>query len=226
MKKILLFLLFLTAADFSQAQRAEFKQQVGFGLSASTNGLGGNLYWRPMKRISVKLAHEQMSFGVKYEIDESDLKLDSRFDYKTGATSLTAGFQMCPGIYLVAGIANFRFGPEIKGIPQSEVEFGDITLSPETVGDLSIKIKPGNEIAPYAALGFGNTVPWRHGFSFGVEFGTYYMNAPRFDIHTSGMLTPTMDPDHVASLEREFEQFRFYPVLKFNFSFKIFTFNK
>lgn len=233
MRQIVLTLTFilLFAVSSSHAQRRykdcrETRSSIGISAKISTNGVGGDFYWQVRPRFVVRAGYETMRFNYNYEINEKKISLDTKFKFQTGAATLTAGYQFLGWMFVTGGVGTLFLEPKAHGVPSKGIEYGDIILSPETVGDLSVRIKPQTKVSPYMALGFGKMVPKRRGVSFGVELGAYYMGAPKLEVNATGMLAPSMDPEHIAMLEDQVDQFKFYPVIKFNLSVKLFTFNK
>ncbi|MDO5571535.1 MAG: hypothetical protein Q4F97_08770 [Bacteroidales bacterium] len=221
MKKIILLLmsalLLLPQNGFTQKSENVF----GIGLSGSTNGVGGGLYWQPTSRWKLSLNGEYMpKINVNTEIEESKVTVDLDAKYKTGGVFLTGGYQFLRFMYVVGGVGVNFFNANGIGTPHS-IEYGDITLEPSTVGTLTLDVKSGAKIAPYIGIGFGKQAPKRR-VSLSAEIGTYYMGAPKLDIVATGMLEPTQEATHIQQLQDEFSQFKFYPVLKLSLTIKLF----
>lgn len=208
------------------AQTEEFRSSMGINLKLSNNGYGGDVYYRPFKSFAFRAGYETVNFPFSNEIEEDNLTLKSDIRYKTGAASLAAIYQPFGGLYLIAGASMLNFQPSVYGVSKGSYEIGDISVPAEKVGDIEITIRPQNKIAPYAGIGIGNAFPRDWPVSFSLELGTFYMGSPKLDIKATGMLAPNTDPEHIATLQDEIKDFKFYPVLKFNLGIRLFTFGK
>lgn len=202
--------------------KSKYKQSLGVVAKVSTTGIGGDIYWMPMKKWAFRAGYD--SFGLKYNfsIDQQSIALDAHTKIRTGSISVGAGYQILNWLYATAAIGYLDFKPQGQATALDGVSFGDIIIDPETAGSLSFAISPRSSIRPYLGIGFGRYAP-RRGVSFGFEIGAWYMGPPKLDVQATGMLAPTADADHVAMLERQISVFQFYPVIKFNLAVKIVT---
>lgn len=209
------------------AQSDEFHQSIGINAKVSNNGYGGDLYYRPFKKFAFKAGYETINLPIKVdEIQQDDITLNADVHYKSGATSLTAIYQPFGGFYLTAGAALLNLKPSVYAVSSGTYDMGDISVPADKVGDIEITIKPQNKIAPYAGFGIGNAFPRDWPVSFSFEVGAFFMGSPQLDIKATGMLAPNEDPEHIASLQNEVKDFKFYPVVKFNLGFRLYTFGK
>ncbi len=230
MKKFLSFILILTLAYSVNAESkteysVPFKPSLGINVQGSTLGIGGNVYYNVIPKFTVRAGFDAIGVKFNTDINQSDISLKAKFKVRTSGFSVGADYQFLNFMYVAGGIGLFRFKPEGHGIPTSSISFGDIEIKPETIGTLDIKVRQGFSVSPYLGIGFGKLAPKKK-VSFAFEIGTYYMGSPKLDIYATGMLEPSADPDHVATLQKQFKQYRFYPVVKFSLGIKLFTFNK
>lgn len=198
---ILLFTLFISALGFSQT--TDFNHQIGISVKASTNGFGGDIYYRPIKTFAIKAGAEYVSLNVKSKTLEryfdnyvgitipspggNKLEFDTNGKLKTGAISLSVGYQPFKFFYVTAGISRNLFASEVIGEPLSDLIFtsqnipGIGTVKPRisktNIGIFNIDIKSSNKITPYIGIGLGNFVPQNKNFSFALELGAYYMGS-------------------------------------------------
>lgn len=196
---ILAISFLLVCGGFLQA--GDFNHQLGISLKGSTNGIGGDLYYRPHKMFAVKAGLEYAGFNMTadkmkpYVGDAlsiavpmptgNDLIFDAGAKYRTGALSLAVGFQPFGGLYLTAGIGKFLLGAEVTGTPASDLTFGSQnvqgvgTVTPkiarDKLGDFGITLAPTNSFAPYVGIGLGSFVPRKRRVSFAFELGAYYV---------------------------------------------------
>lgn len=198
--------------------------KLAIGGVASTNGLGANLIYSLTKKIDIRGGFEKLHFDYDFVFSEDDIDYDASLDYKTGSFSLLADYYLLRFFYVTAGFGINRFDPYIEGYASSNMEYGDIYITPEDIGNFSISFEPGLKISPYSGLGFGRNIGLNKTMAFNFELGAFYMGSPEVTIHADGLLAPTADPAHGQKelFERQLESFRFYPVLKFGISVRLF----
>ena len=223
MKKKIIFFLVVCLLFVGKVSAQTETQLFGAGVSAATNGFGANAYWQPVDKWKVALAGEFFpQLSIDKTINEGSVSVDMNAKYKTGGVFVTGGYQFLSWMYATAGLGINFFKASAIGSPQS-MKYGDITLSPETIGGLNVNIKSGATVSPYLAIGFGRQLPTEKLVGVGVEIGAYYMGSPQLEIDATGMLEGTGDPEHVQALQDEFSQFKFYPMIKLNVTFNVFS---
>jgi len=234
MKKAILLLaagLIFSSVLFSQS---DFKQQVGVSLKASTNGLGGDVYYRPFKMFAIKAGVELANIDLSSQTGNSilgnsasislpmpggdNMGFDWGAKFKTGSYSLTVGFQPFGGFYITAGLGSFLFNAQVIGTPTTDLTFGSQTvtgvgtvtpkISKDKIGTFSIIVNPTNTIAPYFGIGLGSFVPRKKSVSFALELGAYYMGAPKLQaILPSGLTTENIDWGATITPEQKTQYF-------------------
>lgn len=214
-----------TTHNNAYAQREGFKSSIGVNANLSTVGLGGDVYWNFMPRLSVRAGYMIMKINADISFDQDDLNLNTDINYLTNSFSAGVDYQFLNFMYVTAGIGVFNFKPKAEVVPANDFEFGDITLSPETMGQATVRVTNGASVSPYLGIGFGKITP-KSNVSFGFEIGAYYMGKPKISIDASGMLEPSADPEHAALLSNQLSQYRLFPVIKFSVGVKLFTFKK
>lgn len=218
----IIIVIFFSMLTTHKLVAQKLENGFGAGFSVATNGIGGNIYWLPVQKWKIGINGEYMpKITISPSIKENNVTVDIEGKFKTGGVFLTGSYQILKWMYATAGAGFSFFGSNATGKPK-EMKYGDIVLKPETIGEISLNVKPGARFSPYAAIGFGKQAAFNKRFAFGVEVGAYYMDGPKLDIKASGMLLPTQDPEHVKKLQDEFSQFKFYPMVKLNLSVKIF----
>ena len=185
------------------SQSSDFNHQIGVLLKASTNGFGGDIYYRPMEKLAVKAGAEYLSIHIKDETlkkyvgDDvnitipnpmgSDLEFSSYGKFKTGAISLAVGYQPLKALYFTAGIGKYLFASDVTGTPLTDLTFtsqnipGVGTINPriakENLGVFNITVNPSNTFIPYIGIGLGSYVPRNKTVSFALELGAYYVGS-------------------------------------------------
>lgn len=204
MRKILFILsifFFVVAVGFSQS--TDFNHQVGVSLKASTNGFGGDLYYRPMNKLAIKVGAEYLKLNLSSNtlnrfVDEdvnititdprgNDLVFNSDGKVKTGAVSIAVGYQVFRAMYVTAGVGKYLFDSEVIGTPLTDLTFekqvipGVGTINPkiakDDLGIFNITVTPSNTIIPYVGVGLGSFVPRNKSVSFALELGAYYVGS-------------------------------------------------
>lgn len=203
MKTTRLTILFLSATLLCSA--GDFKQQIGISLKGSTNGIGGDIYYRPIKSIAFKAGYEAFNASLTAQTLQSyvgsniasvsvpmptggDMSFDVNSKLKTGSLSFLVGFQPFGGLYITAGVGTFLLNADISGVPTNDLNLGSQnvagvgTVSPvihkDKIGNFLINLSPTNKVAPYFGIGLGSFVPRKGRVSFALELGAYYMGAP------------------------------------------------
>ena len=202
-KKIFILLISLLIGGNVFSQSADFNHQIGISVKASTNGFGGDIYYRPMEKLAIKAGAEYLSLiinnetlqryvgeSVNYTIPNprgSDLTISSEGKFKTGSLSLAIGYQPLKAIYITAGIGKYLFDSEVIGTPLSDITFdprdvpglGIVSpkISKEDIGLINVTIKPSNSFIPYFGIGLGSFVPRNKKVSFALELGAYYVGS-------------------------------------------------
>lgn len=195
----LLISLLITPLGFSQM--IDFNHEMGVSAKASTNGFGGDVYYRPTKMIALKGGFEYLGFSIKSETleryvgedlnvtipipESSDMKFNTGAKIKTGALSLAVGYQPYKLFYVTAGIAKYLFSSDVIGTPTTDLVFksydvpevGRVSpkISKEALGIFNITVKPKNTITPYVGIGLGSYLPSNKKVSFALELGAYYV---------------------------------------------------
>jgi len=215
------FVLFLTLliSTIGYTQNNDFNHQIGISAKASTNGFGGDIYYRPTKMVAFKAGAEYISFNIKAStleryVGESvnftirnpigdDLTFNSEGKFKTGALSLAVGYQPFKAFYLTAGIGKYLFASDVTGVPISDLTFesqnipdiGTVNpkISKENLGTYNITINPSNSIIPYIGIGLGSFVPQNKTISFALEIGAYYVGNYVLQSDISGLNTENID---------------------------------
>lgn len=196
---LLTITLLISSVVFSQSERLD--QQIGVSLKASTNGFGGDLYYRPSEKFAIKAGIEYLSLNIKSNTIEKfigedinfsvsvpnapDVKFEADAVFKTGALSLAVGYQPFKLMYITAGIAKTLLASDVTGVSTTDIVFagydvptvGTITprIAQDKIGAANVKINAKNSIMPYLGIGLGSYVPINKKVSFALELGVYYV---------------------------------------------------
>lgn len=222
MKKftILLFCLFIfnlpnqifsqEEIELSEVEKSDnFSPGWAIGIKASTLGFGGELVKSFSKSFNLRLGGSYFKYDVK-ELVFEDAEAES---YVTvGAISLIADWQFISFMHLSGGILYNMTFVDIN----EEVDEG-----PQNFGTINYSIKP-NEICPYFGIGFGRTISKNKVVSFNFDLGLVYQGSPKFTIETTGTILDDYLKDQEEMIEDAMRNYRFFPFVNFQLSFRIF----
>ncbi len=202
--KTLLLSITLLVSSWSFAQTNDSDRHIGISLKASTNGFGGDLYYRPAEKIAVKAGAEYLSLtinsstierfvgedinvSIPMPIGSSNITFNTDAKFKTGALSLAVGYQPFKMMYITAGIAKTLFASEVTGVPITDIVYSSYDvptigivqprIAKEKIGPFDIDVNSKNSIMPYIGIGLGSFVPQNKTVSFALELGAYYMGS-------------------------------------------------
>ncbi|NLZ95674.1 MAG: hypothetical protein GX921_07625 [Bacteroidales bacterium] len=200
-KKTFLLIATLLLSVWSFSQTDYFNQRIGVSLKASTNGFGGDIYYRPIKQLAIKAGAEYLSINLSPSRIESfinqnpnvaisnpygdDIVFNTNGKIRTGSLSLSVGYQPFKLFYITAGIGKSLFNTDVTGIATTDIVFetqdvpivGMVTpkIHKEDIGPFIVDIDNKNSIIPYIGIGLGSYVPQSKKFSFALEIGAYYV---------------------------------------------------
>lgn len=225
----LVFLLAITTIAVAQERKASSYESDNFkgfylGATGSTNGWGGEVKYLFNKQFTIKSGYETLKLKYDFSFEENDVDYDATMDYKTGGIYLLGDFNYTRNLYISAGALFNQFKPGISGYATSGIQYGDITIPAEMVGEFTFTIKPGLTVSPYASLGARSFFGKQKRVMLNTEIGFYYMGPPEVEIEATGLIAPTADPAHGQKerFEKQIEQYKFYPVFKLTLAVKIY----
>ncbi len=219
----LLGLLLVFCLPFSGKSQTEFQSAIGVAIKASTNGFGGDVVFAAHDKINLRLGFEKYNYGRDITFDENDIEYDAVVDAGTGSVSLLCDYSIAPWFFISGGAGYNLFHSEIVGHAVSSLPFGDIEIPMEKIGSFQFDLDPGVKISPYLGIGFGQTLNTEKRVAFAFEMGGFYQGPPDISIQSTGLLSPTANPDHgqEKKLERQIDQYYIYPILRFSLSYRI-----
>jgi hypothetical protein len=220
---VLLGLLLLIGWNADLSAQDEFAPGLGLAVKSSTNGIGGDAVFNFHRRMSLRLGYEKMALATSFNFEEESVEYDASVNYETGSMSLLFDYYLARHLFITAGAGYNLFHAVIDGKAASSMQYGDIQISKDKIGNFNFQIDPTMQISPYAGIGFGRTLGFNKKVGFSFEMGGFYQGSPDFTIASTGLLSPTSNPDqdHEARLEKQVSQYTIYPVLKFSLSYKI-----
>ncbi|NQT26614.1 hypothetical protein HQ585_14765 [candidate division KSB1 bacterium] len=100
-------------------------------------------------------------------------------------------------------------------------EYDEGTYTPEDIGVLNGKVKPGLPISPYIGFGIGNPVSSDKKLGFYLDLGILYTGSPAVELEADPdtMIYPTADQD--KQVEEDLSGIQIYPVLEIGLSYQL-----
>lgn len=233
MKKLVtLFLLslvtfVLSAQSSTNSARSSFG--VAVGLSASTNGLGGNVTAAWNDKFALRLGYEKLdrSFPNAFVYQQDDFNFDVSPRIKIGGFSAIVDWYFLKSLYVSAGVMVTDLHLSAKIVSADPLTIGDIEYSPNEMGEMNIAVGPQNKVAPYVGLGFGRNISRDHRFSMSFEIGAYHTGSYIVDVNGTELFEANGDPANQESINNLNETLKgiswsgIYPVVKLGISYKI-----
>jgi hypothetical protein len=200
-------------------------QAPGFGLAvkASTNGLGADAIFNFHPKMGVRLGFERLSLKTDFIFQEDAVDYATNLKFKTGSVSLLFDYYLTEKIFVSAGAGYNLFNVQLDGEAADVLQFGDIQIPKEKIGTFDIAVNPSLKISPYGGIGFGRTLGLKKKVGFAFEMGGFFQGSPDVTINSSGLLSPTSNPDQQqdVKLEKQVSQYKIYPVMKLSVSYRI-----
>jgi hypothetical protein len=211
------------APEFTQPDE-EPKHEIGIalGLKLSTFGPGLELTSDILPKLHLRLGGSLMAIGLAGDSDF--IGVTGSAEMKTGTISLFANYQVAKGFFVSGGVLYNMFEVSATGRPLNSFQLGVVEITPDKIGEVSFSITPGSKISPYVGLGLGRTISRDGIVSFAVEVGGVYHGKPKFDMGATGMFAPSANPENIAIIEDAISDFRFFPMINMQLSFRIFKF--
>lgn len=221
---MLLCLVFISQAQDKSDKDLNSNHGFYLGAHASTNGWGINARYAFNDKFSLRTGYETLNFSYDFDFSESDISYDANFDFKTGGILLLADYTYTKNLFISAGVIFNSYNPEISGVAVSDLEYGDIVIPAEDIGNFKFEVEPGLKVSPYAGIGFQGFMGKRDGVVIRFETGLYYMGPPDIKITADGLLSPTADPafGHDEYFENQLDAYKIYPVIKLGLAVKLF----
>ncbi len=209
-----------------QAQETNSSSGLGIGLKASTNGLGADVIYSISPQIAARLGFEKFTYSTNIPFEEQGISYDADVTFSTGSISLLADFYLLKWFFISVGAGYNLFELTLDGRASKPFPFGDIEIPIDRIGDFFMQVNPTYKISPYAGIGFGRTIGFNKNLGLAFELGTYFQGAPDLTIESSGLLSPTSNPDHGQELrlENHISQYTMYPVVRLSINYKILSF--
>jgi hypothetical protein len=190
---------------------------LGFGLQAGTLGFGFEVNKQLSEKICVRFSYNRFTYS--YDTDIEDIKSVAAADIKVGAVSIIGNYNLFKRFYVAGGLAVnlLKINAEAENI--DGLELNDIKIKPEDFGGIKVKVTP-DKFNPYLGIGFGRSQALKNRLAFSFELGALYQVKTKFELDSSGMLSD-ISSDQQEDILEESVKIPWYPVIRFNLSFKL-----
>jgi hypothetical protein len=190
------------------------------GLHAGSSGFGLNFKYNFLNHSSVRLGTSMIPFSYStIQNLGADFKVDAKATYNNIHLLYEyQPFKNIKGIRIVAGAGYFVSAMTSANLtPNTSLTAGITTLTPEEIGDLTIKID-SKGLAPYLGLGFGKSVPTKK-INVNFDLGSFYLPAPTATAEGTKLLANNQDLAN--TLTSNLSDYRWLPVLQLNINYLI-----
>jgi hypothetical protein len=226
---ILVFVLCMVGgitAGWGQTKKLSFPEidwQSGWsgGFKVGTLGPGIEAIKSVNTNWNARLGFNLLPFTINRQTSVNDLGLNIKSKNRLGGINLQGDFLFKPWFYFTGGLMVDLIHSKISINLTDTVEYGDITIDPVLVGDLTVRARPGWIVAPFLGIGLRNAMSVDKKFWFNLELGAIYHGKPHFRLDAEGMINPTASAENEKALENIFKGYRFYPLLSAQINYRI-----
>lgn len=196
-----------------------FPQRVSIGIKASTLGFGLEVAAPLSDNFYVRAGGNRFNFSMTEEVDSPELRLDASLQLSSFTLFADWYPRGSSGIFhITAGLLLGNNYVSAKGVPLGSYELGGYVITPEDIGDLSLKVSTP-KLNPYAGIGLGRSVPNRR-VSFNFELGVLYLGPPIVEMEATGMIRRTGEQGDLIA--ENMNDYRFWPVISTQLNVKLF----
>ncbi len=190
---------------------------AGVGVRAGTTGIGADIGFDVLPTLSGRVGYSALDYN--HTFDETDVRYDGKL--KLSNPSLLLDWQpLGVGFRVTGGVIFANSKVDLTGRPKSgSYTINGISYSADQVGSLGGTLKPGNRVAPYLGIGYGNVAGF--GVNFYFDLGVAFLGSPKASLGVNcGPALSTVQCSQLQSnvgaeqarLESEVSSYKYYPV--------------
>jgi hypothetical protein len=206
--RIIAFVVALAASGAAGAQ--------GVGLRAGTLGAGADVGWWIVPTLGARVGYSGLNFGSS--VNSSDVHYEGTV--KLSNLSGLLDWSPVGPFRLTAGLVGTNSKFNVSATPTGSIyTINGSTYLASNVGGVSGMVEPGNRLAPYLGIGYGNVAG--AGVNFYFDLGVVFQGAPKATL--TGICGASMSAAQCAqfqsdvaaerySLERSLDKYKYYPV--------------
>lgn len=208
----------------SENDSEEFQDESRFGMGAglklSTFGPGVEIIAAFSPKLHLRLGGTFMDYT--YHHDDKNIDVNGSAEAHLSSVSLFVNYHLARIFFISGGLLYNMNEIGLDGYFNKSVNLGSMEVSPEKIGTVNLKLKPGSSIAPYVGIGLGRSLSKNRVVSFAFEAGAAFHGSPKVELTGTGMLEPTGSEEQRQLLQDNLSGFNIYPMLNFQLSFRFF----
>ncbi len=191
----------------------------GAGITVSSFG-PGVVFFRDVKK-NVRLKGTASYFFYNYSLHKlvPDLKGDAKL--RVGGVGVFSDLFFGRYFFISGGLSTNFNRLNVTGQMAESIMVGDVEMTPEDIGSLSVAIKPAWPVSPYMGFGIGKKISKTGRFGFSLEIGAFLQGEPRVKLAATGMLTPTASEEQEQIMQNNIKPIDFWPKIGININYKI-----
>src|SRR5262245_51346252 len=199
------------------AATAGAAQAGGAGVRIGTTGVGADIGWDIAPTLGGRIGLSGGSISRDFSTD--DVSYDGKL--KLANANLFLDWSPLGPFRITAGVIPNNNKIDLTGQPNGGTfTINGATYTAAQVGSLSGTVKPGNSVAPYLGVGYGNV--WTKGINFYFDLGVMFMGSPKVSLQANcnptvvGAATCAAIAGNVEAerqkVEDKVKRFEYYPV--------------
>jgi len=188
----------------------------GVGLRAGTLGVGGDIGWGIAPTLSARLGYSALNFDSSY--DASSVHYEG--SVKLSNFSGLLDWSPVGPFRLTAGLVGSGNKIDVTAVPSGSLyTLNGNTYAASDVANFRGMVEPGNKLAPYLGIGYGNVAG--AGVNFYFDLGVVFQGSPKATLSaTCGSALSVSQCTQLQSdvaaerynLEQSLNKYRYYPV--------------
>ena len=179
---------------------------LAYGLSPKVTARLGFAYFKYNVNTTTNASDEEVKLGGDADIAMAGLSFEY-FPFKKSSFKLFGGAS-----YIDKGKVS------VVVTPTGTYTFGSTTFTPDEIGNVKFSVDYGKNIAPFAGIGFGRTIP-KSRIGFGFELGTYYTKAPVVTLTGEKRLSSMSEQQ--AKVQENMKDWHYWPVINLRLAIRL-----
>lgn len=222
----LLFLCLISSIAFSQniattnPPKAKSTSKLGLSLNLGTTP-GIDLAYGISPNVTARLGFSYFKYNVNTTTNasEEEVKLGGDADIAMAGLSFEY-FPFKKSSFKLFGGASYIDKGKVSVVvtPTGTYTFGSTTFSPDEIGNVKFSVDYGKNIAPFAGIGFGRTIP-KSRIGFGFELGTYYTKTPVVTLTGEKRLSSMSEQQ--AKVQENMKDWKYWPVINLRLAVRL-----
>ena len=191
----------------------------GTGITVSSFGTGAVLYRDITKNLRLKGSASYIFYN--YSLHKLISDLQGIANIRIGGLGIYSDWFLGRQIFISGGISTNFNRLNVSGKMAESIMIGDVEMTPDDIGSVTISIKPAWPVSPYFGFGIGKKISHAKKWGYSLEIGTFLQGAPQVHLAATGMLTPTASEEQEKIMENNIKPIDFWPKIGINVTYKI-----